>query len=286
MILIADGGSTKTDWRLISQHNEIKPIQTIGFNPYLSTTAEIEEILWKELDPFIVNRNLKQVFYYGAGCSTISKNEIVADAIRKLYPLAEILIYHDLLGAARALCGENEGIACILGTGSNSCLYDGYQIVEGVPSLGYFFGDEGSGAALGIMLLKAYLHNELPSDLTTAFKLRYPFSLENILDAVYSQPKPSRFLASFSEFIFEHKEHPSVKNLISENFKAFFQYFVMRYPRYEELPVNCVGSIAYCYKPQLKEVARDLGVTINRIIKTPIEGLVDYHTKIAGSAAL
>jgi len=286
MIIIADGGSTKTDWRLISLHSEIKPIQTSGFNPYLSTTAEIEEILWKELYPFIGDGNLNQVFYYGAGCSTISKNEVVANAIRKLFPQAEIFIYHDLLGAARALCGEHEGIACILGTGSNSCLYDGYQVLESAPSLGYFFGDEGSGAALGKMLLKAYLHNELPSDLTTAFKIRYPLSLENILDAVYNQPKPSRFLASFSGFIFEYQEHPFVKNLISENFRAFFRYFVMRYQRYTELPVNCLGSIAFYYKPLLMKVASDSGITISRVIRSPIEGLADYHVKIAGSGVL
>ncbi len=282
MILIADGGSTKTDWRLISQQHEIKAIQTIGFNPYLSTTAEIQDILWKELDPFIGDRNVQQIFYYGAGCSTVTKNEIVSDAMRILFPQAEINIYHDLLGAARALCGEQEGIACILGTGSNSCLYDGSRITRGVSSLGYFFGDEGSGAALGKMLLYAYLHEELPSDLTTAFKLRYPLSLENILDAVYSNPKPSRFLASFSEFIFEFQEHPFVKKLISENFTAFFRYFVMRYPHYTELSVNCAGSIAFYYKPLLLEVARDLGITITKIIQTPIEGLVDYHAKIAG----
>lgn len=284
MILIADGGSTKTDWRLISQQNEIKAIQTSGFNPYLSTSSEIEEILWKEMNPFIGNCNIKQVFFYGAGCSTISKNEIVADAIRKLFPHAEIFIYQDLLGAARALCGENEGIACILGTGSNSCLYNGYQIVEGVPSLGYLFGDEGSGAALGKILLQGYLHNELPTDLTTAFKIRYPLSLENILDSVYNQGKPSRFLASFSAFIFEYQGHPFVKNLISENFREFFRYFVMRYPRYTKLPVNCAGSIAFYYKPLLKEVARDLGITINKVIQTPIEGLVHYHTPKTPSA--
>jgi glucosamine kinase len=286
MILIADGGSTKTDWRLISLNNEIKPIQTIGFNPYLSNTSEIEEILWKELDPFIGNRNIEQVFYYGAGCSTIAKNEIVADAISKLFPKAEVNIYHDLLGAARALCGKNEGIACILGTGSNSCLYDGDQIVESAPSLGYFFGDEGSGATLGKMLLMAFLHKELPSDLTTAFKEKYPLSLENILDAVYIQGKPSRFLASFSAFTYEYQEHPYINNLISENFKAFFRYFVMRYENYDQLPVNCAGSIAFYYSPLLIEAANSMGISINKIIQSPIEALVEYHISNTGAFAL
>lgn len=280
MILIADGGSTKTDWRLMSRQSEvIKSIQTIGFNPYLSTSAEIEEILWKELDPFIGNRDVDQVFYYGAGCSTISKNEIVGNAINKLFPQSEIHIFHDLLGAARALCGEKEGIACILGTGSNSCLYDGNQIVQNVPSLGYFFGDEGSGAALGKMLIKQYLHNKLPSGLMIDFNARYVLSLENILDAVYNQPKPSRFLASFSEFFFEHQDHPYIQNLIFENFTDFFRYFVLPYPGFSALPVNCCGSIAFHYKSLLNNAAGKLGITINSVIKSPIEGLVYYHAK-------
>jgi len=285
MILIADGGSTKTDWRLISKQNEIlKSIQTIGFNPYLSTSVEIEEILWKELDPFIGNSNLNQIFYYGAGCSTISKNEIVSDAFGKLFPHAEIFVFHDLLGAARALCGNNEGIACILGTGSNSCLYDGNQIVKNMPSLGYFFGDEGSGAALGKMLLKEYLHNDLPPELKITFESKYPFSLENILDAVYSKPKPSRFLASFSEFIFACQDHPYIENLICENFRNFFRYFVMPYPHYSELQINCSGSIAFHYTSFLNKVAAESGITVNKVIQSPIEGLVQYHIQKPQSA--
>jgi N-acetylglucosamine kinase-like BadF-type ATPase len=278
MILIADGGSTKTDWRLISPQSEIISVQTIGFNPYLSTTAEIEQILWKELDPFLGTRKVKQVIYYGAGCSTSSKNEIVSSAIRPFFPEAEISIYHDLLGAARALCGDQPGIACILGTGSNSCLYDGNDIIENVPSLGYFFGDEGSGAYLGKMLLKAYLHDELPHDLKEAFKVRYPLSLENILDAVYNKGKPSRFLASFSEFIFEKQEHSFINKLITANFTEFFRYFVLRYTNYNEYPVNFVGSIAFLYQSLLKDVALEFGIHIGCIKRTPIDGLVEFHS--------
>jgi glucosamine kinase len=279
MILIADGGSTKTDWRLVSPQNETIAIQTIGFNPYLSTSAEIEEILWKELDPFLVTRNVKQVIYYGAGCSTNSKNEIVSNAFQAFFPEADILIHHDLLAAARSLCGDRAGIACIIGTGSNSCLYDGHNIIEGMPSLGYFFGDEGSGAYMGKMLLTAYLHNELPTDINEAFRNKYPFSLENILDSVYIKGKPSRFLASFSEFIFEHQQHPFINNLIHINFTEFFKYFVLRYPNYNDFQVSCVGSIAFLYQSQLKEVANNLGFSINHILKTPIDGLVEYHSK-------
>jgi len=284
MILIADGGSTKTDWRLISPQNEIVAIQTVGFNPYLSTTAEIEEILWKELDPFLGTLKINQVFYYGAGCSTISKNEIVANAIETLFPEAEILIYHDLLGAARSLFSYHPGIACILGTGSNSCLYNGKEVIQNMPSFGYFFGDEGSGAYLGKMLLTAYLHSELPSDINDAFNDRYPLSLENILDAVYKKGKPSRFLASFNEFIYEKQDHPFINKLITRNFSEFFKYFVLPYPNYAEYPVSCVGSIAFLYHSLLTDVANEMGIRIGKVIKTPIDGLVAFHAKTAGSS--
>ncbi|MFZ4704751.1 MAG: ATPase [Bacteroidales bacterium] len=279
MILIADGGSTKTDWRIISPQNEIVSVQTVGFNPYLSTTVEIEEILWKELDPFFDSRQIKQVFYYGAGCSTSSKNQIVANALETFFDRAEIFVYHDLLGAARALCGDNPGIACILGTGSNSCVYDGVDIIENMPSLGYFFGDEGSGAYLGKMLLTAYLHNELPSEINDAFNAKYPLSLENILDSIYNKGQPSRFLASFSEFILEHQKHPFINKLIRSNFAEFLKYFVLRYPNYTDFQASCVGSIAFLYQSQLKDVAKNLGIQVGRIMKTPIDGLVEFHSK-------
>jgi glucosamine kinase len=283
MILIADGGSTKTDWRLISSQNEIKAIQTVGFNPYISTTSEIEEILWKELDPFLGSQKVIQVFYYGAGCSTNSKNEIVARAIETFCPEAEILIYHDLLGAARSLFGDQPGIACILGTGSNSCVYNGIEVINSMPSLGYFFGDEGSGAYLGKMLLSIFLRNELPADINSAFVQRYSLSLENILDSVYNKGKPSRFLASFSEFIFDMKDHPFINNLLTTNFAEFFRYFVLRYPGYNEYPVSCVGSIAFHYQAILKDVANKLGIQIGTVLKTPIDGLVVFHTNRSGN---
>jgi glucosamine kinase len=279
MILIADGGSTKTDWRLVSAQKEVVSIQTVGFNPYLSTTAEIEEILWKELDPFLIAPNVEQVFYYGAGCSTSSKNEIVANALETFFPKAKIAIYHDLFGAARALFGNSPGIACILGTGSNSCLYDGQNVVDNMPSLGYFFGDEGSGASLGKMLLSAYLHNELPEDLNTLFKARYPLSLENILDSIYNKEKPSRFLASFSEFIFENQGHHFIKNMISANFAGFFKYFVLPYNDRNDYTISFVGSIAFLYQQILRDVASKMDIEIRNILKTPIDGLVGFHLK-------
>lgn len=277
MILIADGGSTKTDWRLIKEGREYKQVQTPGFNPYLVGSDEIEALLWNELQPYIDNNAVSEVYYYGAGCSTPVKNMIVENAFEKIFPNARIHISHDLLAASHALCGDKEGIAAILGTGSNSCFYDGKDITEGIFSLGYFFGDEGSGAYLGKQLLTAYLHKELPDDIEKIFKEEYSMSLESILDAVYTKPAPSRFLASFSRFINNNRNHPYIYNLLVEAFRLFYKYQVCCYARHKEVPVHFVGSVAYHYKDILTEVGLEFGIKTGKFIKAPIEGLVEYH---------
>ena len=277
MILIADGGSTKTDWRLLKDGREYKQVQTQGFNPYLVGSDAIEDILWKELQPYIDNEAVSHVYYYGAGCSTPVKNMIVEAAFEKVFVNARINISHDLLGAAHALCADSEGIVAILGTGSNSCYYDGREIKDGIFSLGYFFGDEGSGAYLGKQLLTAYLHKELPADIEERLKEEYPSSLESILDAVYSKPAPSRFLASFSRFININREHPYINNLLTEAFKAFYKYQVCCYPKHKEIPVHFVGSVAYHYQDFLTQIGSQLGIRTGRFIQAPIDGLVEYH---------
>lgn len=277
MILIADGGSTKTDWRLIKEGREYKQVQTPGFNPYLVGSDEIEAILWKELQPYIDNNAVSSVYYYGAGCSTPVKNMIVETAFEKIFPNARIHISHDLLAAAHALCGDKEGIAAILGTGSNSCFYDGKDITDGIFSLGYFFGDEGSGAYLGKQLLTAYLHKELPEDVEQRFREEYSMSLESILDAVYTKPAPSRFLASFSRFINNNRNHPYIYSLLTEAFRLFYKYQVCCYARHKEVPVHFVGSVAYHYKDILTEVGLEFGIKTGKFIKAPIDGLVEYH---------
>jgi len=277
MILIADGGSTKTDWRLIKEGREYKQIQTSGFNPYLVGSDVIESILWKELQPLIDTTAISAIYYYGAGCSTPVKNMLVETAFEKVFKNASIHISHDLLAAAHALCGDKEGIAAILGTGSNSCYYDGKEIKDGIFSLGYFFGDEGSGAYLGKQLLTAFLHNELPADLAEKLRIEYPKSLESILDSVYTKVAPSRFLASFSKFINQNRSHPYIYTLLSDAFRAFYKYQICCYAKHKEVPVNFVGSVAYHYKDILTEVGKEYGVTTGKFIKAPIDGLVEYH---------
>lgn len=277
MILIADGGATKVDWRVINGGVENKQIQTTGFNPYLVGSKVIEDILWKELQPHIENQKVNTIFYYGAGCSTSLKNLIVKEAFEKVFPNAQINISHDLLAAAHALCGDTEGIAAILGTGSNTCYYDGKNISDKIFSLGYFFGDEGSGAYLGKQLLTAYLHGQLPNDLTTDFKIFYPNTKESILDSIYNKATPSKFLASFSLFIGKYREHPFISNLLKEAFRSFYRHQVACYQNYTKMPVHFVGSVAHAYQDILTEVGKEFDITTGKFIKAPIEGLVDYH---------
>jgi len=282
MILIADGGSTKTDWRLLKDGQEYKQVQTTGFNPYLVSTDEIEEILWKELQPYIDNKGIGKIYYYGAGCSTATKNQSVESAFEKIFPNARISIDHDLIGAARASCKNEAGIAAILGTGSNSCFYDGQKITDQIFSLGFFFGDEGSGAFMGKNLISAFLHNEMPAELCEKLVNEYPMSKESILDSIYNKPAPSRFLASFSTFINKNRNHPFILNLILDNFRQFYKYQVCCYPLHQEVPVNFVGSVAYYYQDLLHQVGNEFGTKVGRIIQAPIDGLVEFHMTEVG----
>jgi len=200
MILIADSGATKTDWRLISGKKEICNVKTIGFNPYFIDTEDIINVLKDNLIPNLSEHIVQKIFFYGAGCSTPLKNDIIVKALQNLFKSAEINVEHDILGAARGLFGNSEGIACILGTGSNSCYYNGKTISESLPSFGFIYGDEGSGAQLGKYLVEAYMKHKLPEDLHTKFMEKYKFSLEDILTNTYKNPSPNRFLASFTTF--------------------------------------------------------------------------------------
>lgn len=277
MILIADSGSTKTDWSLIDTNGERKSIQTIGINPYLMNAREINEVLIKELYPYIYPEKVKEIYYYGAGCSTEKKCQTIDSVLNDFFTQATIEVHHDLLGAARALCGHEAGIACILGTGSNSCLFDGKEITESVVSLGYLLGDEGSGACMGKKLISDYFHKELPHELIESFHQRYNPTVESVLDAVYNQPRPSRFLASFSPFILENIDHPYFKNLVSDCFDEFIRIYVSKYNNYQSVKVNFIGSIAFYFHDLLLESAAKAGLKTDKIYRSAIEGLIYYH---------
>lgn len=277
MKLIADSGATKSDWILLNGDEEPIRFQLIGLNPFYVDTLEIEKILSKELTPYIENEKIQKVIFYGAGCSSVFKCMTVEDALNKQFENAEITVESDLLGACRALFKDKEGIACILGTGSNSCLYDGQKIVENIPSLGYFFGDEGSGAHLGKIFLKDYLLGHLPKDIDTAFKAIHNYNRDNILDAIYNLPFPNRYLASFCEFYADHLSNKYVFEMVSNSFREFFTNQIKQYSNYKKRPVSFVGSVAFFFEPLLRQIASEFEVKIEQVLRSPINALADYH---------
>lgn len=275
-MLIADSGASKTDWRIIDREGKIEQAQTIGFNPYYQPIEQFDREVREVLMPQI-KQPIDKIFYYGTGCSSDKNRKLIRNVLEIFFPQAHIEIWHDLLAAARALCGTEEGIACILGTGSNSCYYDGFKIVDNVTSLGYLLGDEGSGAYFGKRILADYIRKELPENLWDQFKKRFPFDRDEILDRVYTQEMPSRFLGSFSHFIFQHLKEPYCYKLVYDGFGQFFEKNVMKYNRYEKLKVHFTGSVAFYFSDILRQVANDKGITVKNILESPIAGLTLYH---------
>jgi len=279
LILIADSGSTKTDWRILHTNGEIKQAKSIGFNPFhIGKEAIIKEI----------NDNLSsqikaiptEIHFYGAGCSTITNQTMIKDALLAQWPAAIVKVEHDLLAAARALCLNEPGIACILGTGSNSCFYNGLEIEKNIPSLGYVLGDEGSGVAIGKKLLKEYLRGATPENITQKIDKRFNLSIEDVLNKTYKEPLPNRFLASFAKFVFQDIKEPYLYHLVYNSFADFFEQNVMRYPGYEKQKVHFTGSIAFYFANILRQVASDKNILVQNILESPIAGLTLYHQKI------
>lgn len=278
MILIADSGSTKTDWRTIEINGRVEQARCAGFNPYYQSAEdiykELSEILKPQLKP-----GIGKIYFYGSGCSAEDKKNILMTALHRAFPDAEIYINHDMLAAARALCDSEPGIACILGTGSNSCLYDGKNIIDSVPNLGFLLGDEGSGAVLGKKIMVAYLNNELPNYLMEKFNKRYHPGRNEVLDHVYKKPFPNRYLAGFSKFLFDNLKDPFIYTLVYQSFEEFFDKHIVKYEDYQRYKIHFVGSVAFYYSNVLRQVANDKGVVVKNILETPIAGLTLYHQK-------
>jgi N-acetylglucosamine kinase-like BadF-type ATPase len=278
MKLIADSGSTKTTWALVEKGAIKQTIPTPGLNPYFHTSETIEAALMADLAPYLPCDFIREIHFYGAGCSTENNNNMLEEAMKIFFRKADVYIYHDILGAARALFGRGPGIACILGTGCNSCFYDGKEIKTGVVSLGYLFGDEGAGSYLGKIFMEKYLKNRLPADIRKEFDSIYNFKLEDILNAIYNRPFPNRWLASFSEFLAPRQNHPFVHELVRGSFNAFFTEQLSNYSNYKNVPVGFIGSIACFYEDILLETAKEAGISVETILRSPLDGLVSYHT--------
>lgn len=279
MKLTVDSGSTKTDWGFFNTVGDLKTFGTQGINPCHQSEKEIQAILDKELVKQAKNvdfSSVTELYYYGAGCATADICAQMKTILTSYFPNAEICVESDMLGAARALCGNNEGVACVLGTGSNSCLYDGRKIVDQVPSLGYILGDEGSSSALGRRLISDCLKRQLPESVCKEFLEKYSLTKDIIIENVYRKPMANRYIAGFAPFLYEKRTIPEVHKLIIQCFSEFFTRNVINYHR-PWLPVHFVGSLADSFSAELAETADSLGMTIGKIVSSPLDGLVRYH---------
>jgi glucosamine kinase len=279
MILIADSGGSKTDWRLVQKDGSIAQASAPGFNPYYQPIDDLKKNVQEILLPKINEESVSKIYFYGAGVSSVKNQLTIKSAFLEFFPEAHIEIGWDLLAAARALCGHEPGIACIMGTGSNSCLYDGTKIVDNVANLGWILADEGSGANIGRKFLVDYLRKQMPTKLAAQFHQRFPLSREEFLEKVYQQEKPSAFLASFAKFIFQHLDEPYCYKLIYDSFSEFYENNVMQYENYKNLKVHFTGSIAFYFSDILRQVANDKGITVKNILEGPIAGLTLFHTQ-------
>lgn len=275
MILIADSGSTKVDWRAISPDGSVKELTTEGINPVFQTKEIILDILEEKLVPAF-GRDITQVYFYGAGIVGEELENMLSSYFSEVFPGSKTKAGSDIIAAALALCGDEAGIVCIMGTGSNSAFYDGKDIAKNVKAGGFILGDEASGGYLGKRLLSDWIKEVIPADLRAEFDKKYGLTYLDIVKKVYKEPVPSRFLASFSPFLNEHREHPYVKALLEDSFDQFLIRNVKHYD-YQGNTVNFVGSVAYYYQDVLKERAERLGMKVGKIIKSPIVGLVEYY---------
>jgi len=283
MILIADSGSTKADWKIITHQGEVQSQSTSGFNPFFQNSEVIESTLRKEFNGQLKKDEATEVHYYGAGCSDAYRCEIVEVALQKLFPKAAIKVSHDLLASARALCGDESGIACILGTGSNSCLYDGLKVIDNVTNMGSFVGDEGSGMQIGKELLKGYFYREMPKELIPVFEEFCPDGKRGILNKIYDSDTPNVYLATFAKFMSENRDHLYIQQIVYNCFEEFIKRHVQKYEGHTKLPIHFVGSVAYYFKDILKLVLDMKNLTLGQVIKKPIDNLVLYHqAKING----
>lgn len=281
MVIIADCGSTKCDWLLAHGGRDQQLENTVGFSPFFHTSGEIEGIIRSQLVSKLDVSSVSHIWFYGTGVHDANRAEIVALALRNVFPEAEVEVEHDLLAAARATCQRNAGIACILGTGSNSCYYDGSKIMDNVTSLGWLIGDEGSGTHLGKALLRAWFYRELPADLRSAFDSAHPEGADAIKNQIYEKGA-NAYLATFTRFLGEHLEHTFIRQLISDSFGEFIDRHVRKYQGHQQVPVHFVGSIAFHFKEILESCMEERKLRMGDIIRKPIFPLAAYHISPMG----
>ncbi len=278
-ILIADSGSTKTDWCLIDGKGKVRLFQTQGLNPFFRSEQECYRLLSEELKIIPAEENIRKIIFYGAGIKSEMHTNFISKILEHHFtvPATDIEAHSDMLGAARATSGRDKGICCILGTGSNSCYYDGNGIAIQNPSLGYIVGDEGSGAYLGKKVLQYFFYNTFDEDLKEAFIHKYGNNLTEILHGIYKSPLPNRYLASFTQFLIEQRGHFMIENIIEDALIDFYQRHVLKYRESWKYPIHFIGTVAYEFRDIIYSLHEQYGLETGLILKSPTENLVQYH---------
>lgn len=280
MIAIIDGGSTKCDWVILE--NSGKPhlkTTTLGFNPNIINSDFILQEIDKNQELFFLKNHIEKIFFYGSGCGTGANADKVRKEFVKTFPHAEIHIKEDMTAAAYAAYNGKPAMVCILGTGSNSCFFDGDKIRVDLPSLGFLIGDEGSGSALGKHLLRRFFMKKLPPDLERNFINKYNLTIDEAIKNMYHNPRANAYLGAFNQFIADHKSHSYFQNMVFDEMKNFLDYQVLPYPEARDVEINFIGYIAYIYEDILRSAAAELNLNIGKVVQKPIDSLVDYHKK-------
>jgi N-acetylglucosamine kinase-like BadF-type ATPase len=278
VILIADSGSTKCEWYLLNGERK-KRIFTKGISPYFLTREEIIFLLQTDLLPKLKTQKIDEIFFYGTGLKDVNNKLFIKSILKKLFAGSRIEVQTDLLAAARALCKKNKGINCILGTGSNSCYYNGQKIIKNSPGLGYVLGDEGSGAYLGKKVIQYFLYNTFDEELMLAFNKKYGTNDAEILQNVYTQPQPNRYLAAFAIFLAENRGHYMIENIIEDGINDFFFTHLCKYRESWLYPIHFTGGVAYGFRDVIKSLCESYEMELGLVLKQPMDGLVKYHSK-------
>ncbi|MEY4702804.1 MAG: hypothetical protein RIR96_701 [Bacteroidota bacterium] len=277
-VLIADSGSSTTDWCFIGGRKKLR-IQTQGISPYFMDGQQIAEIIRTELLPALGKKMPTDVFFYGTGCANPDNAKMIGKSIKSVFPGTIVKVESDLIGASKSVCGHDKGIVSILGTGSNSCYYNGKRVVKNSPGLGYVLGDEGSGAYLGKRVIQHFLYQTFDPDLMDRFSAKYKTDITEILETVYKKPLANRYLAGFTGFLIENRGHFMIENIIEDGFNDFFFNHIYKYRESWTLPIHFVGSVAFGFKDVLKELCEAYELQLGKVIKTPMDGLIEFHKK-------
>ena len=280
MIAIVDGGSTKCDWVILENTGKVsQKTESIGFNPNIISADLIPQEIEKNPHLFLIKNQLDYVYFYGSGCGTAENALLVETQLQKVFPYAKVTVKEDLTAAAYAAYKGKPAIVCILGTGSNSCYFDGKSVRRDLPSLGFLIGDEGSGSAIGKHLVRRFFMKKLPQDLHQEFVETYHLTIDDAIKNMYHNPRANAYLAEFNKFVIQRKQHPYFQNMVFDEMKNFFEYQVLPYEEAREAEINFIGSIAYYYEDILRAAAAELNLTVGHIVQKPIESLVEFHKK-------